>query len=260
MKKLVTILTLGAALLAAAAAEAGNLDTYRNLLARNTLTIKYEDITPVYRQTNKDKVSFYGKDGMNLNNANFVLNKQTEGIVVVNGADKYEEVGVGTTSVCSLTKGDKSYIFSKFELNGKTEYYGSRGKGKVEANDRAMLAAALTGESYAGENLTRLLCAALPPEKKSADMPVYHYVGSGWLPGGLNYEDYRSDHEGVLEAVRYYFNGYELVKIAAASYYTLPDGSIDGKKTIIKIKEFSSKPDMSYLELPAGVKDVTKKK
>ena len=107
--------------------------------------------------------------------------------------------------------------------------------------------------------MTRLLTAILPPSHKSADMPVYKYVDAGRLSNGLTYEDYRANIDGTMEAIRYYFNGNKLVKIAAASYYVLPDGTLDGNKTIIKVKEFTAKPDAAYLNLPTGVKDVTKK-
>ena len=49
------------------------------------------------------------------------------------------------------------------------------------------------------------------------------------------------------------------MKIAAANYYVLPDGRLDGDKFIIKVKAFSPVPETAYLQLPAGVKDVTKK-
>ena len=65
---------------------------------------------------------------------------------------------------------------------------------------------------------------------------------------------------GITEVVRYYFSGMKLVKIAAASYYKKNDGTIDGRKCIIKINEFSSVPDRTLLKLPDGLKDVTKRK
>lgn len=79
------------------------------------------------------------------------------------------------------------------------------------------------------------------------------------MENGLSYEDYKADNSYVFEAVRYYFNGDALVKIAAANYYVLPDGRLDGDKFIIKVKAFSPVPETAYLQLPAGVKDVTKK-
>jgi len=265
MKKIFTTLLTCAALLSglsSASVEASNLDTYRNLLAKGTLTLKYENITPLPRATNKDKMNFYGRDGMALEKASFLTNRQLDGIVVINGNDKYEEVAYGGHSMCSLSKGELVYYFTKVVTNkNKAEYYGTMGKkNQVAATDRNMQITFMSGESYADPVMTRLLSAILPASQKGADMPDYQYVGSGWLDNGLNYEDYRSNNNGVMEAVRYYFNGYTLVKIAAANYYAREDGKLDGSKFIIKIKEFSPTPDMSYLSLPAGVKDTTKKK
>lgn len=261
MKKIITVcLTCLAALSSTYIAEASNLDTYRKLLANNTLTLRYENITPLSRATNKDKMNFYGSDGMALDKADFLLNRQLEGIVVINGDDKYEEVATGETSMCSLTKGNSVYYFTKSVKDKKPVYYGTTGKkNQVTSTDKNIQAALMNGTSYADPVMTRLLSAILPANQKGADMPVYRLVNSGWLPNGLNYEDYRSDSNNTIEAIRYYFDGYTLVKIAAANYYTLPDGSIEGNKFIIKVKEFSSVPDTSYLSLPQGVKDVTKK-
>ncbi|MBR2139271.1 MAG: hypothetical protein IJ963_00200 [Phascolarctobacterium sp.] len=251
-----TLLSLGVAF----DAEAYHLDTYRQLLVNNKFTLKYENITPMPRKTNKDKVHFYGFDGMAVDKAHFLTNRQFDGTIVMNGVDKYEEVGYENMSMCNLTKGDKAYFFTKHFNGKKTTYYGDSGKkNKVSAHDKNMQAISINGQSYADPVMTRLLTAILPPSHKSADMPVYKYVDSGWLDNGLSYEDYRANIDGTLEAIRYYFNGNKLVKIAAASYYVLPDGKLDGNKAIIKIKEFTANPDVSYLNLPAGVKDVTKK-
>ena len=118
----------------------------------------------------------------------------------------------------------------------------------------------MSGASFGGSNMTRYLNAILPNDDKSKEMPVFKFVDSGWLNNGLNYEDYTSTNNGIFEAVRYYFNGYNLVKIAAVQYWTNANGVMEGNKTIMKINEFSSAPDKTYLELPAGVKDKTKRK
>lgn len=251
-----TLLSLGFAY----EAEAYHLDTYRQLLMNNKFTLKYENITPMPRATNKDKVHFYGSDGMAVDKAHFLTNRQFDGIIVMNGADKYEEVGHENMHMCNLTKGDKAYFFTKHFDGKKTTYYGDAGKkNKVSARDKNMQAIYISGQSYADPVMTRLLTAILPPSHKTADMPVYKYVDAGWLDNGLSYEDYRANIDGTMEAIRYYFNGNKLVKIAAASYYVLPDGTLNGNKTIIRVKEFNANPDATYLNLPVGVKDVTKK-
>ncbi|MBQ8418245.1 MAG: hypothetical protein IJX10_06400 [Phascolarctobacterium sp.] len=263
MNKMFKTLLMGAMLLSlgfACDAEAYHLDIYRQLLVNNKFTLKYENITPLPRATNKDKVHFYGFDGMAVDKAHFLTNRQFDGIIVINGDDKYEEVGYEHMRMCNLTKGDKAYFFTKHFNGKKNVYYGDQGKkNKVSARDKNMQAISISGQSYADQVMTRLLTAILPPSHKSADMPVYKYVDSGWLDNGLSYEDYRTNNDGTMEAIRYYFNGNKMVKIAAASYYVLPDGTLDGHKAIVKIKEFSATPDATYLNLPAGVKDVTKK-
>lgn len=263
MNKLFKTMLMGATLISlgfAFEAEAYHLDTYRQLLMNNKFTLKYENITPLPRVTNKDKVHFYGSDGMAVDKAHFLTNRQFDGVIVINGEDKYEEVGHENMHMCNLTKGDKAYFFTKHFDGKKITYYGDSGKkNKVSARDKNMQAIYISGQSYADPVMTRLLTAILPPSHKSADMPVYKYVDAGRLSNGLTYEDYRANIDGTMEAIRYYFNGNKLVKIAAASYYVLPDGTLDGNKTIIKVKEFTAKPDVTYLNLPTGVKDVTKK-
>lgn len=262
MNMMYKFIIMGVALVSlgfACEAEAYHLDTYRQLLVNNKFTLKYENITPLPRKTNKDKVHFYGLDGMAVDKAHFLTNRQFDGTIVMNGTDKYEEVGYENMSMCNLTKGDKAYFFTKHFDGKKTTYYGDSGKkNKVSAHDKNMQAISINGQSYADPVMTRLLTAILPPSYKSADMPVYNYVDSGWLDNGLSYEDYRANIDGTMEAIRYYFKGNKMVKIAAASYYVLPDGTLDGQKAIVKIKEFSAMPDAAYLNLPVGVKDVTK--
>ncbi len=262
MNKIFRTLLMGATLFSlgvALDAEAYHLDIYRQLLVNNKFTLKYENITPLPRATNKDKVHFYGTDGMAVDKAHFLTNRQFDGTIVMNGADKYEEVGHENMHMCNLTKGDKAYFFTKHFDGKKTTYYGDSGKkNKVSARDKNMQAITISGQSYADPVMTRLLTAILPPSHKSADMPVYKFVDAGRLDDGLSYEDYRTNNDGTLEAIRYYFNGNKLVKIAAASYYVLPNGKLDGHKAIVKIKEFSPSPDINYLSLPKGVKDVTK--
>lgn len=240
-------------------AEAGNIDTYKNLLMRNTYTIKYENITPAPRATNKDKVALYGYSGLAVDKADYLLNKQVSGIITANGKDKYEEVGDTIFKMCRLNKNGEDYIFTKYTKNDKWNFFGNK-KGKVVAQKANVLASIVDGASYGDQDMSRVLNAILPASMKSPDMPSFEYVTSGWLNNGLNYEDYQSSHDGMLEAIRYYFNGYNLVKIAYARSYKGADGGVDGHKCIIKISEFSPTPDETLLKLPEGLADVTKRK
>lgn len=240
-------------------AEARNSDTYRNLLLKKTYTIKYVDITPEPRITNKDKIQLYGKNDMDRSQSVFLTNKQTESVAVADGINSYEEIAAGAFTQCRLQKGPDVFMFVKYNDGKKLDIFGNK-KGSVVAIDRNYIANAMQGATYGSSRMSRYLNALLPDDDKSMDMPSFRYIGSGWLDNGLNYEDYKSDAKDMFEAVRYYFNGYNLVKIAAVQYWTNSVGVMEGNKTIIKINEFSPTPDKSYLELPAGVKVKAKKK
>lgn len=243
----------------AASAEASNLDTYRNLLLKKQYTIKYQDITPEPRVTNKDKIPLYGKNDMERGHSVFLLHKQTESVAVCDGDNRYEEISSGPFTQCRLQRGLDTYVYLKHDNAGKTEIFGNK-KNSVAAVETNLVAQTMLGSSYGSSAMSRYLNAMLPNENKTSDQPVFRYVTSGWLDNGLNYEDYKTENNGVYEAVRYYFNGYTLVKIAAIQYWKNAQGVLEGKKTIIKINEFSPTPDQSYLNLPAGVKDSTKRK
>ena len=238
--------------------QAGNLDVYRNLLAKNTYTIRYENITPLPRITNRDKAPLYGSSGLAVNKADYLTNRQFTGIVVGNGADKYEEVSDGVIAMCRLLKNNESFIFTKQQSNGAFEFFGDK-KGTVKAVKRNILAEIFGGQSYGDSEMTKLLNAILPASAKSADAPQYQYVGSGTLGNGLNYEDYKANTDGKMEAVRYYFNGATLVKISSATCFRKQNGELDGYKCIVKINEFSPNPDMKLLKLPEGLQDTTKR-
>lgn len=255
--------------LAAVNCEASNLDTYRNLLMRKTYTIKYQEITPQARATNKDRINLFGKSSMDTGTSDLFVNKPTQSILVCDGENKYEEIGIGnaylesagikSVATCRLQKGKEVFNYTRYYDKDKLVYRGVK-KGSVSAVDFNILAQLDQGASFGTANMTRLLNAMLPNSVKSADMPQYTFVGSGWLNNGLNYEDYRSNNNGLFEVVRYYFKNYALVKIASATYFTNAKGELDGHRCIIKIDEFSPTPDTKYLTLPEGLKDTTKRK
>lgn len=267
--KVTLALAVAVSSMASVVCEASNLDTYRNLLMRKTYTIKYQEITPQARATNKDRINLYGKNSMDTGTSDLFVNKPTQSILVCDGDNKYEEIGVGnaylesagvkSVATCRLQKGDEVFNYTRYYDKDKLVYRGTK-KGSVSAIEFNILANLEQGDSFGTANMTRLLNAMLPDGNKAAGMPSFRYVGSGWLNNGLNYEDYRSDSNGVFEAVRYYFNGYTLVKIASATYYTNAKGELDGTRCIIKIDEFSPTPDKKYLSLPEGLKDTTKRK
>ncbi len=240
-------------------AVADNLDTYRNLLQKKVYTIKYSNITPEPRKTNKDKVTLLGSNNMETEKIDQLTYKPTESVVVSDGNKRYEEVGTNQFKTCRLQNGDDTYVFTKLNDQGKVSWFGHK-KGEVIAGQTNYLSAAMQGDSFGNGTVTRLLNACLPNEQKEKDMLRYSKVGEGWLGNGLNYIDYRSAGSGYLEAIRYYFNGYTLVKIASGMYTLNASGEIvNGWRNIIKINEFSPVADASYLKLPEGLTDKTKR-
>lgn len=251
------LLSLGIAVLPNLS-EAGHLDSYREIILQGEYTIRYDNITPAPRVTNRDRMELFGSSGMAVERNDYLTNRQRRGIVVSSGKDKYEEVGDGVFDMCRLKKGGETFVFTKYKKGDGYEYFGSK-KGKVEANSRNALAEVLSGESYGDPELSSMLNAMLPDSAKSANMPHYSLVKEGSLPNGLSYEDHKALDGGITHIIRYYFNGADLVKIASASYHKEKNGTLKGHKCIIKVNEFSSLPDRKLLSLPEGLEDVTKR-
>ena len=59
--------------------------------------------------------------------------------------------------------------------------------------------------------------------------------------------------------MRFYFADGALSRIASMSYWQQKDGTLKGRKCIVKVETFSSIPDEKLLTLPKDLKDVTKK-
>ena len=161
--------------------EASQLDYYRDLLLKKVYTIRYENITPPPRVTNRDKIELFGKNGLAVNKNDYLTNKQIIGIITSNGEDRYEEVGDGIFNMCRLTKGSENFLFTKYKKDNAYEYFGTK-KGKVEANSRNYLAEIMEGQSYGDPAFSNLLNAIIPDSKKSANLPKYKFVTSGKCP------------------------------------------------------------------------------
>lgn len=240
-----------------AIAEASNIDTYRDLLMSKKYTIKYENITPEERITNKDKITLTGNNTMRTGNISRLMYKPLECVVVSDGTNRYEEMGYDGFISCRLQNANGTYVFTKYNEGQTTAVWGIK-KNTVVANQTNNVAYIMQGDAFGGNDMTRFLNAILPDNLKSAEMPSYRQVNSGWLDNGLNYVDYRSDGRN-MEAIRYYFNGYTLVKISSAQFIYDDKGQLQARRCIIKVNEFSPAPAKEYLSLPAGVKDATKK-
>ena len=256
MKKIFIVVLLF--FLSSNSVNAAKIDSYREILLGNSYTIRYENLTPSPRVTNRDRVELYGKSGLAVENNDYLLNKPKNGIITCSGSDKYEEVGNEDFYMCRLSKSGEDFFFTRYKKGNKTEYFGTK-KNHVKANEKNYMAEIVEGQSYGDADMSRLLNAILPSEKKVATQTSYRFIAEGTLENNLCYEDYRADNDGITEVVRYYFEGNKLVKIASASYHKNANGKIDGRRCIIKINEFSAIADKTLLNLPAGVKDDTKR-
>ena len=258
MSKKIFLLTLCVGLIFSAEVYAALLDHYRDLLAKNTYIIRYENITPAPRVTNRDKVEIYGKSRTLTEESDYLLNKPKTGLITAQGQNKYEEVGDVEFKICRLSKDGEDFFFTKYKKGNDWEYFGTR-KNHVRANEKNYLAEIVEGKSYGDADMSRLLNIMLPNDAKSLEQGNSQPAGSGQLAGGIVYEDYKNILGGVTEIVRYYFLDSKLVKIVSASYYKDNSGKIEGRRCIIKIQEFSGNVATEFLNLPAGVKDETKR-
>ena len=239
--------------------NAARIDNYRNILLNGTYTIRYENITPATRVTNRDRGELYGKSSLSIERNDYLQHKQTSGIITADGGNRYEEVGDGKFNMCRLSKDGEDFFFTKYKKGDGWEYFGTR-KNRVAANEKNYFAELVEGKSYGDADMTDLINAMLPDEQKSARLSRYKQISAGKLKDGVFYEDYKTATNGANAVIRYYFTADKLTRIASASYIRRGDGKIDGQKCIIKILEFSAVPTKDLLKLPDGVKDETKRK
>lgn len=257
MKKF--LLLIIALLAVSSTADAAKIDAYRALLENKSYTIRYDNLTPAPRVTNRDVVELYGKSGLAVEGNDYFRNRPLSGVITSRGDDRYEEVGYADFFQCRLARGGENFIFTRYKnKNGAVEYFGSK-KGRVEANSRNYLAELIAGESFGDANFSEMMNAIIADSHKSADSARYTLINSGALEDGLDFEDFLAQDDKKISAIRFYFDGENLVKIAYASYGRDAGGNAQGSKCIVKIREFSAAPDDTLLKLPAGLKDDTKR-
>ncbi|MBQ9479230.1 MAG: hypothetical protein IJU71_06725 [Selenomonadaceae bacterium] len=262
MKKYILAIILTAALVLnidANAAFANSLDAYRQMIQNGQYTIRYENVMPSSHVTNRDRIELFGSSGLAVAQNDYLVDKPLIGLIVASAQDRYEEVGDGIFDMCRLTRGDENFFFTRKTDGEHVKYYGEK-RNEVRAQVRNRLAEAVEGKSFGDDDMTRLIYAMLPNNLKSANMPHYTHVKSGKLKDGLKYEDYKSTDGGAMSAIRYYFDGDRLVKIAAADYREGSDGKIESSRCVVNVLEFKSKAEEKYLTLPSALKDVTKRK
>ncbi len=297
-KKFLTALLLGSFLFSPTG-DAAKIDMYRDAMSNKSFTLKYNIVTPLSRRTNKElhflKGNMFGTGTFEDLASNNFERRIVSGIIVVGGENKYVEknfapyteiyrfktasAGMETQqreqkelSLCTLIKDDDVYNFYwNYDSDGQKRYYSKLGmfgeySSSIKANDtkndtRSPYDKLLDEYNYGSPDLAQALTAILPPDRviDTPDTPEYKFIGSGFLPGGLTFEDFAGQKNNTHYAVRYYFDGDRMVKIAAFNYTEDATGIQDYEKTIVEITEFSTTPDQTYLSLPEGLKDKTKR-
>ena len=275
LKLIVTLLL--AVLLASLPVEAAKIDKYRENVRNNGFTLKYElSVLPV-RRTNKEAAIV--QEGWNPEQIVEVGGKRLNhsGIIVVSGDDKYVETvysdaenSTKKVGTCTLFKnGERFNFYYDIDTNGKKKYYGgyslfgrSRSVKAIEDEPFTEYLNMFGECNFVNPLMMRALVVILPPEKiiTTPDIPHYKFIGSGSLSDGLTYEDFASSENNKFFALRYYFDGDRIVKIALASYTVLSNIVTDYQKFVINVSEFMTNADNNYLVLPSELKDKTKRK
>lgn len=273
-------------LLFSSTVDAAKADMYREALLNKTFTLKYEVVDVPIVETSRDAV--YTSSGLANKEYNSFLDYLHKGIIVFDGDNYYTEVShddytatskyFSLTSLikfneggyCGLTKDGEVFGFFWEMKDGKRRYFGGYnmfgGKTKdVKANDESKMQMSyqrLAQEyNFGTPELSRALLPLFPPEKIIATdkTPEYKFFASGTLDNGLSYEDFVSDKGNTFSAVRYYFDGDNMVKIATANYIRDNGKILSYEKSVINVTEFLTTPDQNYLKLPAELKDKTKR-
>lgn len=279
------------------AIEAAQLDAYRNMVTKQSFTLKYS-ITPTFaleQEHNQRGMGEYTWSGNNW------VARPNRGIIIVDGGTRYLDkfdgdlmvsvslgpLSDGATTMdelaekkgmkkpssvrhsCLLIKNGETFSYYRTDNGkGKSSYAGRRAGGyersQVAAGEHytaySPFDAMMQEIDYGDTRIAKMLAIICPPDPTQTflDMPEYSMVDSGTLTSGLSYEDYAASEGGRYYAARYYFDKGRLVKFAAVSFPESLDVSQGGiERSLIAIEEFSPVPDSQYLSLPVQLKVVT---
>ena len=102
--------------------------------------------------------------------------------------------------------------------------------------------------------------AMLPAKVFPAGKEYYQKVAEGELSEGISYVDYRCSTAESINLVRYYLDNGKMTKIASAIYVLNNAGEVvDGQRSLVKVLRFDADVDEAMLNLPAKIKDKTKR-
>ena len=269
---------LAAFMLLVSEGEAAKIDAYRNAFLSNSFTLKYGIQKVPVIQTNSDGIlSRYGF----LDTTRSFDDAKFNGIIVFDGDNSYIEISnekyetdlginysgsqikIPAGGRCALIKDGELFEFFWDMKKNQKRYYGGQsffgtsktvrlgGSGRISDSERV-----IREYNFGMPEIARALMPILPPEMiiSTPQALVYKFFNSGTLDSGLTYEDFISDNANIFSAIRYYFNGSDMAKIAQVSYVKANGKIIGYEKSVIHIKEFSTAPDQNYLKLPEGLK------
>ena len=286
MKFLVTFL---AAMLIFATVDAAKIDIYKTAIQNKTFTLKYKVHKFQARSINKNsEINVYR--GAIYDQSQFGKSSaDTGGVVVFNKDDSYVENSYDAYQIIKsdnqlfetvnpggnvlLRKNGEIFSYSFEVKNGKRKYstgwnlMNLRGN-KIKATTEEKLyknqnpyQVMFYEYNYGNPTLYQALAAVLPADRVIAGVntPNFNFIGAGNLTNGYSYEDFYGEKNNFHSAIRYYFKDDKLVEIAMFHYVKDEHGIRNYEKAVIVIEEFSTTPNESYLQLPASLKDVTKR-
>lgn len=258
--------------------ETAGIDKYRAILSNGSFTIKYRiinyDIPEMRRAMSLTEGVYYTpselgykeEDTQRLKDEEKSKREKRLDILVMDGNNRYTEMGGN----CKLIiNGEVFSFFHEYYKEGK--YIGCHvGKhGFIHRNEVA------PGEKYGNgwsrqvyrnqeeiqdiENpvFVKMLAAIYPISKVNVVLPEYSYVTSGATSDGYTYEDYSGVADGRLHAVRCYFQGVDLIKMAYASFLQNSSAPKDSyEKVVIQFETFNNIPEQQYFSVPADLKIV----
>ena len=124
-----------------------------------------------------------------------------------------------------MKKNGENFRFFIYQKPEKIDYRPVTGyKREVIANNEeesgTMNALDVLKEDFSYGTLATALAPIIPPDKIIVTplTPQYKFIGSGTLGDGTTYEDYFGSKNSFNCAIRYYFNGDALTKIAVFDY------------------------------------------
>lgn len=254
----------------------GNLTfegTLQNKVAKKMSDVLHGGIIVV---NGEDRYIETNNEAFEMESADFSkLNIAARSDIKYDAKNKKYKIKVPESGVCNLIKGGDIFEFIWTKDGDKKKYKGMVPKkmlgykyfdyksGEIQANvidSRTPYQDLLEEFNYGVPEMALILMPLLPREKIIATSwtPEYKFWGSGSLAGGLTYEDFVSDKNNFYSAIRYYFSGENMIKVAVASYIK-NNGKIQSyEKRIIEIAEFSPSADLNYLKIPESLKDTTK--